>query len=214
MIEGDIVLDFFAGSGSVAHATIELTNDDSIQRYYICVQVPEIIDEKKEAYKLGFRTISEVCKTRIKRATMAIQKANSSVDLGYKVFKLRKSHYKSWQDYERASVAELESKIDLFETPLIEGWDIVDLVTEIFLLEGFTLDSTIEKSNILNNNQIFHVSSEFCEHSLQICLDTKIDELTIKELRFNENDVFVCLDSAITDQVKMRLADICKLKTI
>ena len=74
--EGEIVLDYFAGSGSVAHATMSLSNDDAKRRQFICIQVPEVIDEKKEAYKEGFRTISELCKTRIKRAIKEFKKVN------------------------------------------------------------------------------------------------------------------------------------------
>ncbi|MGE4348052.1 MAG: DNA methyltransferase, partial [Flavobacteriaceae bacterium] len=66
--EDDIILDFFAGSGTTAHSVIELNKEDKGNRKYICVQLPELTDEKSEAYKAGYKTIAEISKERIRRA--------------------------------------------------------------------------------------------------------------------------------------------------
>src|SRR5690606_18122912 len=73
-LENDsIVLDFFAGSGTTAHAVMELNKEDGGNRKYICVQLPELTDEKSEAYKAGYKTIAEISKERIRRAGKKIQ---------------------------------------------------------------------------------------------------------------------------------------------
>ncbi|MFA6455295.1 MAG: site-specific DNA-methyltransferase [Bacteroidota bacterium] len=212
--EGEIVLDYFAGSGSVAHATMALSNDDSKRRQFICIQVPEVIDEKKEAYKEGFRTISELCKTRIKRAIKEIKKGNGFVDLGFKVFILEKSNYKIWEDVSGVDIKKLMENIDLFETPLINNWKEKDLLIEILLIEGFPLDSSITQVKGILKNKILEVSYSSISYKLYLSFDNKVDNGAINNIKLNLNDVFICLDSAITDQVKMRLADNCKLKTI
>ncbi len=82
------------------------------------------------------------------------------------------------------------------------------------LLEGFPLDSIIEQDNAYKKNRVQIVSSDFCEHRLLICLDKKINAETIKTLTLNENDIFICLDTAITDEQKATLSDKGLIKTI
>src|SRR5690606_33576581 len=78
-LENDsIVLDFFAGSGTTAHAVMELNKEDGGNRKYICVQLPELTDEKSEAYKAGYKTIAEISKERIRRAG---KKINEDLEL-------------------------------------------------------------------------------------------------------------------------------------
>jgi len=218
-----IYLDFVAGSGTSAQALMELNKEDQGNRTFICVQMAENCETDSIAYKEGFRTIAEIATERIRRVSKEIKKEikaqsglfkDKHLDLGFKIFRLSKSNHKIWQDYDGTNLSELEAKLDLFETPLVDGWKPENLLTEILLLEGFPLDSKIEKPRDHKKNTVHHVSSEFCEHRLLLCLDKKIEQETIQHLKFEENDVFVCLDSALTDQDKMRLADVCKLKTI
>ncbi|MFH0991450.1 MAG: site-specific DNA-methyltransferase [bacterium] len=210
----EIYLDFFAGSGTTGHALFQTNLADEGNRKFILIQLDEPCKQDSAAYKAGYKTIADICKQRIKKAAKELKKNNTNSDLGIKVFKLAKSNYKIWQDYDGANLPELESKLDLFETPLAEDWKPENLLTEILLLEGFPLDSKIEKLNDHKKNAVNHVSSDFCEHKLLVCLDAKIGQETINALKFEEDDIFVCLDSALTDQDKMRLADVCKLKTI
>lgn len=212
--EGDIVLDYFAGSGSVAHATMALSNEDAKRRYFICIQVPEVINEKKEAYKLGFRTISELCKTRIKRAINEFKKKNGFADLGFKVFKLEKSNFKIWEDIIGVDINKLTDSIDLFETPLVNNWKDSDLLIETLLIEGFPLDSTISLANGYKNNKVLEVSSQSVPYKLFISFDKKIGDDTINNSKLDMKDIFICLDNAISDQAKLRFTDKCKIKTI
>jgi len=135
----DISLDFFAGSGTTAHAIMELNKDDGGNRKYICVQIPEPTDEKSEAYKTGYKNIAEISKERIRRVAAKIKKEqdekglkeagslfssqnnqenqiNQGSDLGFKVFKLDHSNFKIWD-------ATLEKEPEAIQQRLFEHID-------------------------------------------------------------------------------------------
>ena len=97
--KNSLILDFFSGSGTTAHAVMQLNAEDGGNRRYICVQLPEETDEKSEAAKAGFQNIAEIAKERIRRAGAKIKNENpdKSIDTGFKVFKLAQSHFKQWQ---------------------------------------------------------------------------------------------------------------------
>jgi adenine-specific DNA-methyltransferase len=117
----DIILDFFAGSGTTAHAVMQLNKDDGGNRQFICVQLPELCDEKSEAFKAGYKTIAEISKERIRRAAKKIQseidaenekkkgelpfegteQTPTNIDLGFKVLKLHDSNFKQWKQIKR-----------------------------------------------------------------------------------------------------------------
>jgi len=216
--ENEIILDFFAGSCTTAHATLELNQEDGGNRQFICIQLPEAADNQE------FSTIAEIGKERIRRVIAKLKRDNggnlnlwpreSPEDLGFRVLKLDRSNFKSWQDYQGESIQELETLFDKIETPLVEGWRETDLLTEILLLQGFPLDSAIIPQDSFTSNNILLVDSSACAHRLFVCLDEKIADGTISQLRLNSEDVFVCLDSALTDQSKMHLADVCNLNII
>lgn len=219
----DLILDFFAGSCTTAHAVIELNHSDEGDRQFICVQLPETSADQSEAHKAGYETIAEIGKERIRRVIAKMKKESNgkslskhetSEDLGFKVFKLARSNFKAWQDYDGESIQELETLFDQAETPLVKGWKEENLLTEIMLQQGFTLDSKIARQSGFKSNKVQLIESEACSHRLFVCLDPKIKEDTIKHLELRTEDIFVCLDSAITDQAKMRLADICRLDII
>ena len=95
----DIILDFFAGSATTAHAVMQLNAKDSSNRKFIMVQLPEATDEKTEAYKDGYKTIAEISKERIRRSAAKIKEENPDYDgdLGFKVFKLDSTNIKPWE---------------------------------------------------------------------------------------------------------------------
>ena len=97
--KNSLILDFFSGSGTTAHAVMQLNAEDGGNRRYICVQMPEICEENSEATKAGFATIADIAKERIRRAGAKIQSENpdKNIDTGFKVFKLAESNFKQWQ---------------------------------------------------------------------------------------------------------------------
>jgi len=205
-----IILDFFSGSATTAHAVMQLNAEDGGNRQFIMVQLPEICKEDNEATKSGFKNICEIGKERIRKAGEKIRKDN--LDTGFKVFRLAPSNIKSVKPYTGTNINELS---DLFSgDPLVDGWKPENLISEVMLKEGFPLDSRITKLDIYKKNKVFQVSSDSCDHSLIICFDKNIESDTVEKLDLGELNIFICLDSAITDQVKARLDDKGRIITI
>ena len=135
-------------------------------------------------------------------------------DLGFKVLKLAPSHFKEWKDYEGSDLAALQNLFDEQETPLKEGWTPDGLLTEVLLLEGFPLDSKTEPQPQFTENVVQCVSSPACEHRLWTCFDATVAPATLEALALPPGDIFVCLDSALDDNAKLRLTQAGSLKTI
>ena len=223
--DDDIVLDFFAGSCTTAHAVMQQNREDEGTRRFICVQMAERTPEKSEARKAGYKTISALGAERIRRAInemsattdgqqLPLEPHDTQEDLGFRCYRLDRSHFRRWRDYEGDSPAEVQTLFDQFETPLVDGWKPEDLLVELMLLEGFPLDSTVTPQTTFAHNTIHLVESDWCDHRLFVCLDASIHDDTVAHLSLAGQDVFVCLDSALTDQAKLRLADQCNLKVI
>jgi adenine-specific DNA-methyltransferase len=204
-----IVLDFFSGSSTTAHAVMQLNVEDGGNRQFIMVQLQEKCQEKTEAFKAGFKNICEIGKERIRRAGKKIKEEAGlnakTLDTGFKVFRLAPSNFKQVTPYTGTNVKELP---DWFSgDPLVEDWKQENLISEVMLKEGFPLDSAVTKLDTYKKNKVYQVSSDSCDHSLIICLDVHIENDTIEKLNLGELDIFICLDRAITDQAKARLDD-------
>lgn len=212
----EIVLDFFAGSGSICQAIFQLNKEKEANNSFVCVQMPELLDENSDAYKLKYKKISEITKDRIRKSIDLVFKDDKKDwDCGFKSFSLTTSNYKVWKNYKGTSLKDMEQQLDVFnQSPLVENASKESLLFEIILLEGFTLCSTIDKLNDIKSNQIKKVTSEYCEHTLLVCLDDKIEKETIKNLEIVDDDIFICLDSAISTEDKLRLSDKGLIKTI
>jgi len=214
--ENDIVMDFFSGSGTTAHSIIKINSEDNKKRHFIMIQIAEKIKTDSVAAKAGFKNICEIGKERIHRAGKKIkQEAGlnaTNLDTGFKVFRLAPSNYKAWKNYGGTDVKQLE---ELFKADsLMQGWKEDDLLTEIMLLEGFPLDSKIELLSQFKKNKIKKISSDFRDNTLYICLDKDIVKETIEMLNLTDKERFICLDSAIDDQSKIRLEDKNLIKTL
>ena len=214
-----IVLDFFGGSGSTAQAVLELNQEDGGNRQFILVQLPEPTPSNSTAQKAGYQTISQITQERIRRVLAKLEAEHKSklpldktFDLGFRAYRFTPSNFAPWQDYEGNDIEQLELLFD--QSPLIEGWNEADLLTELMLLQGFPLDSRIEKMPEFKANKIQKIASDFHEHHLFVCLDEKIAQTTIECLELSTQDIFVCLDSALTDEAKIRLTDNCNLRVI
>lgn len=210
----EIILDFFAGSCTTAHAIMDLNKKDGGNRKFICCQMPEQCDKESPAYKAGYKTIADIAKDRIRKAINGYGKSASPGKTGFRVVKLTNSNFKQWQDYKGKDLKELQQVFEHWQSPLVEGWKEENLLVEILLQEGFPLDSKTEYLEKYNKNKIIQVTSAFCEHKLLVCLDKKVEQETIGELVLDSEDRFICLDSALNDEQKVRLSDKGFLKTI
>jgi adenine-specific DNA-methyltransferase len=214
----DIILDFFAGSGTTAHAVLDLNKEDNGNRNFILVQLPEKTPDKSEAKKAGYDTISDIAKERIRRVITKIkeerkqQKLNdTAIDLGFKVFKLTKSNYSVWENYNGKDQVELKKYLDTFKSPLIPKYNELNVVYECIIKEGYSLNSNVEKMKVENNN-VYKITDE--EQTFYICLDKEINKKIIDKLNINKETLFICLDMALDDSLKKNLSLQCNLKVI
>jgi adenine-specific DNA-methyltransferase len=172
---GDIVLDFFSGSAATAHATMQLNLEDNSNRKFVMVQIPEITDEKSEAYKSGFKNISEIGKERIRRAGKKIVEENAEklkerttpLDIGFRVYKTSESILKNVAKHpsEITQIAMFESQDNIKETAKDE-----DILTAVLLDFGLQLDNPIETKTIAGST-VFIVD----ENALVACFSKNID---------------------------------------
>lgn len=169
---GDVVLDFFAGTCTTAHAVFEVAKELGVDLRFICVQLPEIADEDSSASKMGFINVSEIGKERIRKAIKNIEKEKSEtlfkdkkLDLGFKVFKLDSSNIKVW-----------DSDFDSLETSLLDSVDnikknrsVEDVLYEILLKYGLDLTLPIEERKICKKT-VYSIGLG----ALIVCLDKDI----------------------------------------
>ena len=178
-----LILDFFSGSGTTAHASMLLNSEDSGNRKYIMVQVPERIDENTEAYNSGYRTICDIGEERIRRAGKKIKEENQNVenlDIGFRVFKLDSSNMKDTyyepNQYSTNLLDQLDENIKPDRTP-------EDLLFQVMLDLGLMLDSKIEEKTI-NGKKVFVVGeyNEAIDPDLICCFDSDVDNNTVTEI--------------------------------
>ncbi|WP_282073956.1 site-specific DNA-methyltransferase [Polaribacter atrinae] len=173
--KNDLILDFFSGSATTAHATMQLNAEDGGNRKFIMVQLPEETDEKSEAYKAGYKYITEIGKERIRRAGKKIQEENTEqlkerttpLDIGFRVYKTSESILKNVAKHpnEITQIALFESQDNIKETAKDE-----DILTAVLLDFGLQLDNPIE-TKIITGSPIFIVD----ENALVACFAKNID---------------------------------------
>ena len=218
MANDDIVLDFFAGSSSTAHAVMQQNSEDGGSRKFIMVQLPEPCDETSEAYKAGFKTIADISRERIRRAGKKIKEeasskldlsGNGEIDVGFKAFKLTNSNFKVWDgniDNDEAVVRQLELNVHNIN----DDRNDLDFVFEILLKSGFGLDTKIE--NIKNlGEHIYGIAN----NELIICLEKEITKEMIDAIADYDPIQVICLDAGFNgnDQLKTNAVQTFKSKS-
>ena len=199
-VEGDdIVLDFFSGSATTAHAVMQLNAEDGGKRKFIMVQLPEATDEKSEAYKAGYMNICEIGKERIRRAGRKIKEESplttQDLDTGFRVLKLDTSNM---QDVYYTPAEFNEQKLfDDNIKPDRLGNDGEDLLFQTMIELGVELSAKIEK-RIIAGKSVWSVSDGY----LMACFDEEVNETTITEIARQQPYYFVMRDSSLAnDQV-------------
>lgn len=176
--ENDIIMDFFSGSATTAHAVMQLNAEDGGHRKFIMVQLPEVCDEKSEAYKAGYKNICEIGKERIRRAGEKIKADNplttQDLDIGFRVFKVDSSNmndvYYSAGEYSQDMLVNLEDNIKPDRT-------------DLDLLFGCLLDWGLPISLPYTSEQIENCTVHtYNEGDLIACFDENIPEIVIKEI--------------------------------
>ena len=142
----DIVMDFFLGSGTFAQAMFEIEQENPKGRRFIGIQLPEKIDEKAPAFKLGLSTIADIAKARIRRAGEKIRERNpeTKADVGFRVYKLASSNIRAWEPV----AADLANTLLAHAEHLVEGRTEADVLSELLLKLGLDLCVPIEQKQI------------------------------------------------------------------
>jgi adenine-specific DNA-methyltransferase len=208
--ESDIILDFFAGSGTTAHAVMDLNAEEENigNRKWICVQLPEITEEESEAYKAGYKTIAEISRERIRRAGKKIGKG----DIGFKSYKLSSSNYRQWNTVigEKDEKEILKTSKLFLDKPLVDKFDEKSVVYEILVKEGFDLNNKVEQEKgDLKPWVVIGIDKK-----IVVTFAEKIFKEQVEKLKLSENDTFVCFDSALDDTTKVNLGRNLNVKVI
>ena len=194
--DSDIILDFFSGSATTAHAVMKLNAEDGGNRKFIMVQLPEKTDEKSEAYKAGYKNICEIGKERIRRAGKKVKEEagleGQNLDTGFRVLKLDSSNmedvYYTPQEFSMSSLFNENVKADRSNE---------DLLFQVMLDLGIELSAKIETKQIAGKH--VHIVDE---GYLVACFDRDVNESTIIEIAKQQPVYFVMRDaSAANDNV-------------
>jgi len=197
----DIVLDLFSGSATTAHAIMQLNAHDGGNRQFVLVQIPEVVNETTSAYKNGYKTICDIGEERIRRAGKKIkEETNADIDYGFRVYKVdstnMKDVYYTANDLEQGNLAEFESNIK-------EDRTTDDLLTQVILDLGLSLDLKIEEK-MIGKNKVYYVAG----NSLIACFDDSIDIDIVDKICECEPYKVVFKDSAFkTDNDKINLEE-------
>lgn len=197
-----IILDFFSGSATTAHAVMQLNAEDGGNRRFIMVQLPEVCDEKSEAFKAGYKNICEIGKERIRRAGSKIleetKQENSQLklgkepkplpDVGFKVFKLDSSNMKIWDDtpIEDGDIATLFDRIDEHIDGLKPDRSDEDFIFEILLKMGYSLTANLAVADV-SGLAVYSVA---------------------------DGDMLICLQKGVTAEHIEQMAALCPQKIV
>jgi len=221
----DIVLDFFAGSGTTGEAVIKLNNEDGWSRSFILIQIPETVDDTtsvgKNALRLGYKKISDITIERNKRVIQKIEKEEAEKQpslldsdkkpfkTGFKVYKLAKSNFPR-VDFapdpaktEEENLALLNKYIDEKEAMFLSMVDEKNIFDEVLLKNGFMLNYLKFKVDDFSKNNVFQIKDDFKE--CLICMDMNLSKETLKELEQFKDKIFICLERALDTTMKWNL---------
>ena len=193
-----IILDFFSGSATTAHAVMKLNAEDGGKRKFIMVQLPEVTDEKSEARKAGYETICQIGKERIRRAGDKVKEEAGDnakdLDVGFRVLKLDSSNMEDVfyipEDFNEQHLFNYVDNVKSDRTPL-------DLLFQVLPELGIELSAKIEERDV-NGKKVFFVDGTY----LIATFDTDVNESTVTEIAKMKPDYFVMRDaSAANDNV-------------
>ena len=205
-VNDELVLDFFAGSASTAHAVMQLNAEDGGKRQCISVQLPELIKTDSDAYKAGYKNIAEISKERIRRAGKKIKEENpdADIDIGFRVLKVDTSNMEDVYYFpDEVDQADLLTRVDNIKPDRTTE----DLLFQVLLDWGVDLTLPIVEREI-SGKTVYFVD----ENALVACFDEGIDETFINEVAEIKPLRVVFRDSGFaSDAVKINVTQIFKL---
>lgn len=212
--DGEIVLDFFAGSGSTAQAVLEANNEKGTRRRFILVQLPE------PTGRSDYRTIVDVAKERVKRVIRGLDNDGSqklrfvnpsAPDRGFRAFSLSESNFKAWKAERPESREALDDQLELHVAHIQKGRSDEDLLYEILLKSGYPLTESVEKIDIADK-AVYSVAGG----NLFVCLERELTLELIRAMADRKPVRVVCLDEGFAgnDQLKVNAVQIFKTKGV
>jgi len=220
----DVVLDFFSGSATTAHAVMQLNAEDGGSRKHIMVQLPEPTDEKSEAFKAGYKKISDIARERINRAGEKIKadfadklaERETPLDVGYRTYKLADTNFTKWQSAPTGDLTELQARLDLMRESSNDNASEDDLLVEVLLKMGLPLTTRTQTVDVdgLHVHQVV-TEGNSSEGQPVLYLNEHVKP-TLEQLRAIITDLtpskFVILDDAFQgdNQLKTNLVQTCK----
>lgn len=220
--ENDIILDFFAGSGTTGHSVVKLNNQQLAHRKFILVQIPEFTDKKSPAYKAGYKTISEITIARNKAVVERYQKESEGKildeeyklqlnQLGFKVFTLSKSSFPR-TDFTPDPTKNEEENLALFhdyikekESQLTLVFNEEELITEILIKQGFMLTYKLEKQNSFTQNSVYWATDG--KKEAYITVDANLNDETVEYFMQHTDKKFICIERALDTTKKFNLKE-------
>lgn len=212
--ETDIVLDYFAGSGTTAHAVLETNKIDGNNRKFVLIQLPEPTE------RVDYRTIADITKDRVRRAINKLNddeagkldlNGTNNQDRGFRVFKLTESNFKPWNADVPQDAQSLEKQLELHIDHIRQDRTADDLLYEILLKSGFPLTTPVEKANYTDKT-VYSVAGG----ALLICLERTLTIELIRAMADSQPERVVCLDEGFAgnDQLKANAVQLFKTKGV
>jgi adenine-specific DNA-methyltransferase len=206
--DGDLVLDFFAGSGTTGEAVLRQNKEDGAKRRFLLIQFPEPLGGGIVAGP-GLDTIDKITCERLRRVSKALKAEGVKGDLGFRVFEedspaLARPLHLSAEQLEKGQLAMFKEKLAHVQA--------TDLFTEVLLLLGYPLDAKREPVPTQGaSNTLWRFEHPRVPQPLLLCLDNQVDEDLLDSIRDKKNHTFVCRDESLTDVAKARFYDALKL---
>jgi adenine-specific DNA-methyltransferase len=196
--DNDIILDFFAGSGTIGHNIYEINKELKTKRKFLLIQLPEKIEEKSQAYKHGFYTISKLCIDRLKKVIIRInnekeknKEISAYIDLGFKVFKIKYSNFKLWRGDVIENGDDLVKQIGIFENPVKEGTEEENILYELLLKSGYELTTRVVKKDnyySITDGELIIALKEINDEIIKEIIKAKPIRCIMLDKLFNNND--------------------------
>lgn len=222
--DDDIALDFFAGSGTLAEAILEINKVKKIKAKFILVQLPELIEVDSRPFNAGYKTISDISKERIRRVIKKIEKEKSEKpdmfddgqqDLGFKAFKLTPSNFKIWRSNE-INEDNLVQQLEAFTNPVHASSPEQNMLYELILKSGYLLTDRVDKFDVVNEglDESQHIKTCFyiiAEGELVIALD-KINPQVIELIIEQTPKKVIMLDSLFAGNDQLKTNTVLQMK--
>jgi adenine-specific DNA-methyltransferase len=212
-----IVLDFFAGSGTTAHAVLELNHQENANRNFILIQLPELCDPASTAFKAGYMTIADICEERVRRVLKKLDaeddgklniEGNKRRCRGFRVFKLAESNFTTWDAQVPPETGTLLTQLENHVDHIRDDRTPDDILYELLLKSGFPLTTIVERQTLAGKT-IFRVAGG----ALVICLEQELTLELIRAIAAQKPERVVCLDEGFADNDQLKANAVQTFKT-